>query len=65
MNVGMQTGKGELLSAILYPENMVFKYDEELVVVLILIFTYAGVCAILSVVIQVTKGNQTVWVGKW
>ena len=61
----MQTGKGELLSEILYPQKMLFKYDEELIVVLIMLFAYAGVCAILSIIIQVVKGNDTNWISKW
>ena len=63
--VGMSTSKGDLLSEILYPQAMVFKYDEELIVVLLMIFTYAGVCAILSIIIQVVKGANSDWVTKW
>ena len=49
----MATGKGELMSAILFQSSMRFKYDEEIVVVVTLMIAYASVCAILAIVIQV------------
>lgn len=49
----MATFKGELLSSILYPEKMLFKYDEELPVVVLLLLTYGIVCFIISIIFQV------------
>jgi MFS-type transporter involved in bile tolerance (Atg22 family) len=49
----MSTSKGELLSSILYPEKMLFKYDEELPIVVLLLLAYAFVCFIISIVFQV------------
>ena len=39
---GIATGKGELIASILYPAPMLFKYDEELPVVVILLVLYAA-----------------------
>ncbi|MCO5592424.1 hypothetical protein L7F22_046427 [Adiantum nelumboides] len=62
---GMSTSKGKLLSAILYPEQMLFKYDEELPVVVILLLLYAFVCFIIAIVFMDMTGAQTIWVTKW
>jgi len=50
---GMATSKGELLASILYPEKMLFKYDEELPIVVLLLLTYGIVCFAISIVFQV------------
>ncbi|KAI5068179.1 hypothetical protein GOP47_0016524 [Adiantum capillus-veneris] len=62
---GMSTSKGNLLSAILYPEQMLFKYDEELPVVVILLLLYAFVCFIIAIIFMDMTGAQTIWVTKW
>lgn len=62
---GMSTSKGKLLAAILYPEQMLFKYDEELPVVVILLLLYAIVCFIISLFFMNMTGSQTLWVTKW
>jgi magnesium-transporting ATPase (P-type) len=50
---GMDTSKGKLLSTILFPEQMIFKYDEELPIVVLMLLCYAAVCFALSLVFQV------------
>jgi hypothetical protein len=50
----MATSKGELLAGILYPEKMLFKYDEELPVVVLLLLTYGIICFVISLVFQVS-----------
>jgi len=52
---GMSTSKGRLLSTILFPEQMVFKYNEELPIVVGLLLCYALVCFALSLLFQVSK----------
>ena len=62
---GMDTSKGDLLSVILFPASMIFKYDEELTVVITMLLVYASVCFALSIVFQEMAGNQSDWVTKW
>eukprot|EP00884_Botryococcus_braunii_P008422 jgi/Botrbrau1/17581/Bobra.0166s0023.1 len=62
---GMATSKGDLLAAILFPKVMLFKYDEELPVVVALLILYAIACAVLAIVFQLINGQQSVWVTKW
>ena len=62
---GMATSKGELMSSILFPQAMVFKYDEELPIVVALMLTYALVCAMICVGFQLSNGQQSIWVTKW
>ncbi|KAJ7537387.1 hypothetical protein O6H91_11G004100 [Diphasiastrum complanatum] len=62
---GMATSKGELLSGILYPQILVFKYDEELPVVVLFLIAYAIVCFIISIIFQNHTGSQSIWVTKW
>lgn len=59
--LGMSTSKGKLLAAILYPEQMLFKYDEELPVVVILLLLYAIVCFIISVIFMVCQSIFILW----
>ncbi|KAH7290535.1 hypothetical protein KP509_30G052400 [Ceratopteris richardii] len=61
-NTGMSTSKGKLLAAILYPEQMVFKYDEELPVVVILLLIYALVCFSIALLFLNLTGSETFWV---
>ena len=62
---GMDTSKGDLLSVILFPASMIFKYDEELTVVITMLLVYASVCFALSIVFQQMAGNPSDWVTKW
>ncbi|KAH7415779.1 hypothetical protein KP509_14G060200 [Ceratopteris richardii] len=62
---GMSTSKGKLLAAILYPEQMVFKYDEELPVVVILLLIYALVCFSIALLFLNLTGSETFWVTRW
>eukprot|EP00249_Psilotum_nudum_P025155 c29394_g1_i2 orf=541-4356(-) len=62
---GVATSKGELLSAILYPEKLLFKYDEELPIVVTLLLLYAIVCFTISIIFQDHTGAQSIWVTKW
>eukprot|EP00250_Pteridium_aquilinum_P014895 c22269_g1_i1 orf=370-4158(-) len=62
---GMSTSKGKLLAAILYPEQMLFKYDEELPVVVVLLLLYAIVCFIIALFFMNMTGSQTIWITKW
>ncbi|KAL3676686.1 hypothetical protein R1sor_026634 [Riccia sorocarpa] len=62
---GMETSKGELISSILYPEKMIFKYDEELPIVVTLLLMYGILCFALSLYFQNRTGAQSYWVTKW
>lgn len=50
----MSTSKGRLLSTILFPEQMVFKYDEELPIAVGMLLCYSLVCFALSLLFQVS-----------
>ncbi|XP_024527352.1 probable cation-transporting ATPase 13A4 [Selaginella moellendorffii] len=62
---GMSTSKGELVATILYPQKLIFKYDEELQIVACLLFIYAIVCFGVSIKFQNMNGQQSIWVTKW
>ncbi|BBN18845.1 hypothetical protein MPTK1_8g05990 [Marchantia polymorpha subsp. ruderalis] len=62
---GMKTSKGQLISSILYPEKMLFKYDEELPLVVTLLVIYGMVCFAISLYFQTQTGAQSFWVTKW
>ncbi|CAM6091151.1 unnamed protein product [Calypogeia fissa] len=62
---GMATSKGNLLSSILYPDRMVFKYDEELPIVVLALLCYACVCFMISLLFQQHNGQQSIWVTKF
>ena len=50
--LGIRTAKGDLVSMILYPANMVFEYDEELKVVFSFLSVYAGILFGISIWLQ-------------
>ncbi|BBN19120.1 hypothetical protein MPTK1_8g08050 [Marchantia polymorpha subsp. ruderalis] len=62
---GMGTSKGALLSTILYPERMIFKYDEELPIVFLCLLCYSVVCFVISLLFQNHNGQQSIWVTKF
>ena len=62
---GMDTTKGDLLAAILFPTRMVFKYDEELVVVIVILLAYSAICFALAIDFQGRAGTQSDWITKW
>jgi len=62
---GINTGKGELISQILFPVPMRFKYDEELPLVVAMLLVYAAVCFISSLVLQSNSGSKSTWTTKW
>ncbi|KAG0585432.1 hypothetical protein KC19_2G011200 [Ceratodon purpureus] len=64
-STGMATSKGELLASILYPEKMLFKYDEELPIVVLMLLAYGIICFIISIFFQTHTGAQSYWVTKW
>lgn len=60
-NTGIRTAKGDLISAILYPAQMVFEYDEELKVVFGILSVYATVLFVISVYLQL-KISPLTWI---
>lgn len=62
---GMETTKGDLLAAILFPTRMIFKYDEELVVVIVILLAYSAICFVLAIDFQNRAGTKSDWVTKW
>jgi cation-transporting ATPase 13A3/4/5 len=62
---GMDTSKGDLLAVILFPSAMVFKYDEEMPVVITLLLLYSVACFILAIDFQNKSGVVSTWVTKW
>lgn len=59
------TNKGQLISTILYPEQLRFQYEEELEVVIGFLLIY-GICAfIFSAYLQDHNGSSSFWITKW
>ena len=56
---GMDTSKGEILASILYPQQMIFKYDEELIAVSLLLLCYSFFCFGLSIYLQSHNGSKS------
>ena len=52
---GIQTGKGQLISHILYPQRILFKYDEELPVVAAVLIVYALIVFPIAIWFQVSN----------
>jgi magnesium-transporting ATPase (P-type) len=62
---GSATSKGALVSAILFPEELRFKYEEELEVVICLLLCY-GIFAFILVVYFISQnGSQSTAITKW
>ena len=62
---GIHTNKGQLISEILYPIPMMFKYDEEFPLYFFVLFCYAMLCFWLSVYFVDANGSYSFWVAKW
>jgi len=63
--VGMATSRGQLMSSIIFPAPMVFKYDEELPIVIALMVLYAVPCAVCTIAFQYHNGSYSQWVTKF
>jgi cation-transporting ATPase 13A3/4/5 len=55
----LDTSKGALVAAILFPRPMNFKYDEELTIVMILLFSYGALCFPVAWAFQSMHGNSS------
>ncbi|DBB17796.1 TPA: hypothetical protein ACH3X3_002824 [Trebouxia sp. C0006] len=62
---GMATSRGQLMSSIIFPAPMVFKYDEELPIVIALMVLYAIPCAVCTIAFQYHNGSYSQWVTKF
>ncbi|KAL3158258.1 hypothetical protein ABBQ38_010509 [Trebouxia sp. C0009 RCD-2024] len=62
---GMATSRGQLMSTIIFPAPMVFKYDEELPIVIALMILFAIPCAVLTIVFQYSNGSYSEWPTKF
>ena len=62
---GMTTSRGRLMSTILFPAPMVFKYDEELPIVIALMVLYAIPCAVCTIAFQYSNGSYSEWPTKF
>ena len=62
---GINADKGQLISQILHPTPMSFKYDEELPLVVAMLLVYAAVCFIMSLYLQSNSGASSGWTTKW
>ena len=61
----MATSRGQLMSTIIFPARMVFKYDEELPIVVALMVLYAIPCAVCTIAFQYHNGSYSQWVTKF
>ena len=64
-STGVRTSKGQLVASILFPEKIVFKYEEELIVVVCFLLIYGIVLFILSIYLQENSGSSSSWITKW
>ena len=64
-STGTWTSKGQLVASILFPEQLRFKYEEEMEVVVLLLLMFAIVCFVLVIHFQNETGSKTNWVTKW
>lgn len=53
------------MSTIIFPAPMVFKYDEELPIVIALMILFAIPCAVLTIVFQYSNGSYSEWPTKF
>ena len=53
------------MSTILFPAPMVFKYDEELPIVIALMVLYAIPCAVCTIAFQYSNGSYSEWPTKF
>lgn len=59
---GIDTGKGELIASILYPQPIMYKYDEELPVVVGLLISFALACFVAAVELMLHNGSSNTFV---
>ena len=59
---GIDTGKGELIASILYPQPIMYKYDEELPVVVGLLISFALACFVAAVQLMLHNGASNTFV---
>jgi predicted P-type ATPase len=59
------TSKGQLISTILYPEQLRFRYEEELEVVIVFLLLYGILAFGLSCYLQEQNGSDSYWITKW
>ena len=64
-STGIGTSKGDILSAILYPTQQTFRYDEELPAVVIFLAAYAAFAFALSVYLISNNGGTNPLVSTW
>lgn len=64
-STGVRTSKGQLVASILFPEKVIFRYEEELSVVIFFLLIYGIVLFILSIYLQENNGSDSFWVTKW
>eukprot|EP00656_Telonema_subtile_P009200 TRINITY_DN14315_c0_g1_i1.p1 TRINITY_DN14315_c0_g1~~TRINITY_DN14315_c0_g1_i1.p1 ORF type:complete len:323 (+),score=72.76 TRINITY_DN14315_c0_g1_i1:190-1158(+) len=65
VNTGIHTSKGQLVSQILFPAQMQFKYDEELPVVFALLFTFGVFATILGSYFRSDNGAHSTFNNSW
>ena len=59
------TSKGQLISSILYPETVLFRYEEELEAVICLLLLYGFVAFGMSMYLQSTNGTSSTFITMW
>jgi cation-transporting ATPase 13A3/4/5 len=62
---GTFTSKGQLISSILYPEVLKFRYEEELEAVILMLLGYGIIAFIVSLILQSANGGSSSFVTKW
>jgi predicted P-type ATPase len=59
------TNKGQIVSAILFPEKLRFRYEEELEVVIVLLLMFSVVAFVLVIYLITLNGSKASWITKW
>lgn len=62
---GIWTSKGLLISKILFPSTMSFKYDEELPIVICILLVYAFLVYGTGLLLQLNNGTSSYWVSRF
>jgi cation-transporting ATPase 13A2 len=62
VETGTFTSKGKLVTHILYPHEMIFKYDEELPIAIGILLLYGAFAVIMVEVCLAINGSEKAWI---
>jgi cation-transporting ATPase 13A3/4/5 len=65
IRTGVSTSKGQLVSSILHPEKIRFKFEDELEAVVLLLSGLALISFVIGVAFVVSNGSKALWTSTW